>query len=265
VSDKLKNEKQIINTGATTSIAPDGAVRLGTKPGSLHARVAYKEANPQLSVPGAPAFKNPFTNFQKIMFFADTSGSMASPDYGDISNYSCKPQNNLSKIELLRRAFDGYLDNCAPAYNAVGIATFPEQAYEPPLANYAELRDIVRQLQASGGTPLAAAMNYVCENEPITHAVIISDGDADEQNLSVELAKRFAAKLVKIDTVHIGSSQGGEQLLKEIAEITGGIYVKFTDVTQFAKTFQYLSPAKRALLTSSKNPIALLGAADVKL
>jgi Mg-chelatase subunit ChlD len=196
------------------------------------------------------------------MFFADTSGSMASPDYhGDEYGRS----ETETKIELLRRAFDSYLNNCTAALNAVGLATFPEQAYEVPTQNYAELRNLIRQLIAEGGTPLAAAMNYVCENEPITHGVIISDGDADDRELPIAIAKKFASKLVKIDTVHIGSSSGGEALLKEIAEITGGIYVKFTDVNNFAKTFQYLSPAKRGLLTSSKNPVALLGAADVKL
>lgn len=252
-----KDKKTGIAIPGSSLPVPDGAVRIGAKPNSLHARVAAKESG-AIGQPGLPtSFKNPLTNFGKIMFFADVSGSMGTSDSYD--------RNEESKISLLRKAFSSYLDNCVPALNAVGIATFPEQAYEPPTTNHSMIRDLVNQLEATGGTPLAAALNYVEQNEPITHGVIISDGDADEPELSKEIATKFGTKLVKLDTVHIGSSTGGEELLKSIAEITGGIYVKFTDVNAFAKTFQYLSPAKRGLLTQSTNPVALLGAAEVKL
>ncbi len=155
------------------------------------------------------------------------------------------------------------MDNCTPGVNAIGIASFPEQAYESPMMDYNIIRGVINTLEATGGTPLAAALNYVSQNESPTHAVVISDGESDDDRLAEEIAKQFQAKLVKIDTVHIGESTGGEELLKKIAEITGGIYVKFTDTVNFAKTFEYLSPRKRGLLTSSKNPVALLGAADV--
>jgi hypothetical protein len=256
VNDKLKDVKY----DKASLVTPEGGIRLGTMPNSLHQRVANKEAGLSTGLGNTPAFKTPvgFMNGSKIMFFADVSGSMGSSD-----DYS-KP-DQPAKIELLKQAFHSYIGNCSRALNAVGIATFPEQAYEPPTADHSLINEIVSQLSATGGTPLAAAMNYVCENEPITHGVIISDGDADSADLPKEIAKKFASKLVKLDTVHIGKSTGGESLLKEIAEITGGIYVKFTDVSNFAKTFQYLSPAKRGLLTSSKNPVALLGCAEIKI
>lgn len=260
MDEKGKASLYTSKTGASLT-NPDGSIRLGTKHGSLHARVANAINNP--TPQGASAFKTPvsFANFGKIMLFPDVSGSMGDR-VGPSDSY--RGEAGETKISLLKKAFETYINDCNRALNAVGLASFPEQAYESPTNDHEMIKSIVNQLEANGGTPLVSALGYVLANEPITHAVIISDGDADDRLQSVELAKAFAAKLVKIDTVHIGSSTGGEELLKQIAEITGGIYVKFTDVQSFAKTFSYLSPKKRGLLTSSKNAVALLGAAEVK-
>jgi hypothetical protein len=69
---------------------------------------------------------------------------------------------------------------------------------------------------------------------------------------------------VPIDCVHIGSSTGGESTLKEIAERTGGVFMKFTDVGNFAKNFKYLTPGYYGQLTSGAISAAALGATEIK-
>lgn len=221
---------------------PAGAVTLGAKMG-IHQRVAQAKAAP---LQPTNSFAG-FANMSKIMIFLDSSGSMEG-----------------SSISLLKDAVSKYLEDCGLA-NQVGVASFPEGVYESPTSNLQLIHQRVHELVAGGGTPLEAALGYVIDNEPLTHGVIISDGCANSPQECVEIAKEYKLKGIKLDTVHIGEDSHGEQLLKDIAEATGGIYVKFTDVTSFAKSFAYLAPKKRSLLTQKGVSIAgLLGAAEVK-
>jgi hypothetical protein len=171
-----------------------------------------------------------------------------------------------TKIDLMKQAVNKYLDDCSPISNYVGLASFPESCYESPTGLHSKIRDLIKDLTPTGGTPMGAAMGYVLDNEALTHGVIISDGCADTPDECIEIAKEYKAKAIKLDCVHIGDDTGGEETLQKIAELTGGIYVKFSDMDSFRKNFQYLAPAKRGLLTAKGVAGAklLLGAGDVK-
>lgn len=230
------------------------AVRLGTKTGSLHARVAAAANNPQAAIAvGGVVTSSRFVNFARVFILPDTSGSMT-------TRYGTKTASDLSKD-----AIAAYLRDSNPILHAVGIASFPEAVYVVPTQDYNSITSACAELSPIGSTPLADAFGYILEEEKFTHAVIISDGDADVPDDCIALAHNYKAKAITVDCVHIGSSKGGEVMLKQIAEITGGIYIKFTDVTSFAKNFSFLTPAKRTQLLTSANPIALLGASEVKL
>jgi Mg-chelatase subunit ChlD len=171
-----------------------------------------------------------------------------------------------TKIEIMKQAVNKYLDDCNAVTNYVGLASFPEACYESPTGLHSRIRDLIKDLTPNGSTPMGAAMGYVLDNEPVTHGVIISDGCADGPDECIQIAHEYKAKAIKLDCVHIGDDTGGEETLKEIASITGGIYVKFSDMDSFRKNFQYLAPAKRSLLTAKGAAGAklLLGAGDVK-
>lgn len=245
MSDKRKDET-FIDSVSNDKVVSSSKINFGAK--GLHARVAQAQNTPSLT-----NSSNRFINFNRIFILPDTSGSMDSVYDG------------ASASELSKQAIAEYLKNCNAALNAVGIASFPELVFVPPTNNHAVVLQECEKLSPTGGTPLAEAFGYILEEEQFTHAVIISDGDADSPTETLAIAKQYKAKNITVDTVHIGASQSGESLLKQIAETTGGIYVKFTDVHSFAKNFAYLTPAKRTQLLTSANPIALLGASDVKL
>lgn len=228
-------------------------VNFGLK--GLHARVANRVNNPLVGgvATGVPGGNARMVNFGKIFIFPDTSGSMS-------SFYDGK-----TALELLKTATEDYIKNCNPITNHIGVASFPEAVFIQPTGNHLAVVQEIKKLEPDGGTPLHEAFGYVLENEPMTHAVIISDGDADSPGEVEQLARAYKQKNITVDTVHIGNSHHGEELLKHIAEITGGIYIKFDNVTNFSKAFSFLSPAKRVQLLTSKNPVALLGAGEVKL
>lgn len=272
---KKKNEvppTAVVPKGGVTTLH-DGVVTFGTKTSNLHQRVAKAQA-----APATPAFVNPFAGFAnmgKIVIFPDCSGSMSETVYAKPpgENHPKEPRRSAyttgspmgTKIELMKQAVNKYLDDCSPITNYVGLASFPEACYESPTGLHSRIRDLIKDLTPNGGTPMGAAMGYVLDNEPITHGVIISDGCADTDEC-LSIAEEYKAKGIKLDCVHIGDDTSGEETLEKIASVTGGIYVKFSDMDSFRKNFQYLAPAKRGLLTAKGVAGAklLLGAGNVK-
>jgi Mg-chelatase subunit ChlD len=141
-----------------------------------------------------------------------------------------------------------------------------------------------------GGTPLKQAMEDVYKDQslPLTRGIIISDGQpTDGSNNTTkynciygeiyEVADKYACgKLdsegltssdsIPLDTIHIGDSKNGEEVLRKIAEITGGIYIKFTDSANFANALHYLTPANRSflMLASAEDKKNILGCDEVK-
>lgn len=112
---------------------------------------------------------------------------------------------------------------------------------------------------------MAEAMAHVIKTYPVTRGVLISDGQANDTQAALEEADNYAAAEIPVDCVHIGHEEAGEGLLKEIAEKTGGIYVKFTDVTAFAKALVYLAPSGRTRLLSGQVGANEIGAKEVIL
>lgn len=260
VKDKL-NKPLDLNVKTTA----EGLTQFGVKP-SIHSRIANAaKVREQQAAAQAKIGGTKFINFGRIFIFPDASGSMDGAAVETERNYNRSNGNFETKITLLKKAVDSYLQNCTASINLVGVASFPEGAFASPTGDYNSIRRMVNELAAGGSTPMAEALGYCMETEQFTHGVLISDGCPDNQQEVISLAEQYKTKRITMDAVHIGSDRSGEDLMKRVAEITGGAYIKFTDVSAFAKAFQYLSPAKRGFLQAHNNPVALLGAYEVKL
>lgn len=237
MSDEVKNKQ------ANSITQP---VRLGSKLNSFHQQVAAgaKQASVLNNTPSVSSFADMST----VVIFPDCSGSMA----GD-------------KIEMCREAVKTFLDNCFLGATKVGIATFPELVVIEPTHDLHTVRMRTLELQPIGSTPMHEPLDYAIDEWPLSHGIVISDGSPDDVKSVIEITKRYKDKNIKIDAVHIGEDFGGEDLMKQLAQTTGGIYIKFKDINNFAQNFKFLTPKHRLTLTTSKNPVALLGAAEVKL
>lgn len=222
-------------------------IRLGSKLNSFHQQVAKGANAPTLST---PASVSSFADMTTVVIFPDCSGSMKG-----------------QKIQMCRDALNTFIDNCFIGATRVGVASFPEQVVVEPTALLHEVKRACSALSASGGTPMADPLDFVLhEWTTVTHGIVISDGAPDTPNEVLAIAQAYKAKGLKLDAVHIGDEdKNGETLMKQLAEITGGIYIKFTDIASFARNFKFLTPKHRLALTTSKNPLALLGAAEIKL
>lgn len=215
-------------------------IKLGSS-SALHQRVAAAQVKKQVQEVAVAQLPN------RIGMMLDDSGSMA----GD----------KAAKARIASKAFIGA---CDASTTAIAIRTF-DPTFQVSLTNQLGFVAMEsQQLSGVGGTGLSEAMNDMLNNEPITQAVIVSDGEANDPQSAIETAHTYKEAGIVVDCVHIGNSQGGEETLRSIAKITGGIYIKFTDVTNFAQNFKYLTPQYKALLPASNAERArLLGASEV--
>lgn len=256
MSDEVKDKK------APTSITQP--VRLGNKLNSFHKQVleGAKVAQAYSNVNTNPTY----ADMSSTVIFPDCSGSMSdivggSGEYG--RGRSNEPRN---KVYYCREAVTTFIDNCFAGATKVGIASFPELVVVEPTLDLLTVKQAASGIDATGGTPMSEPLDFVIDEWPITHGIVISDGAPDSPKAVLDAAKRYKDKGIKLDAVHIGDKdEQGESLMKQIAEITGGVYIKFSNVKNFAENFKFLTPQHRLTLTTSKNPIALLGAADVKI
>jgi len=129
------------------------------------------------------------------------------------------------------------------------LALYPLNEREHPLNNdLCAIAIAAKGIPATGGTPLYSKLVQLINNEPITRAIAFSDGMPNgEPESKTECFRLYCERHIPIDTVYIGSGENRE--LQELAERTGGIYMHFTNLQAFAKSFKYLTPGYRAMLT----------------
>jgi Mg-chelatase subunit ChlD len=210
---------------------------------------------------------DPSTMPNRICLMLDKSSSMSTTE-----------TKGARRIDLLKDALCNFVGRCDFKNTAIAIETFPEGFELPLSSNLSVLQTAGFGIEASGNTPMRACVERSLSKIPMTRGVIVSDGEAtdwysrpwhddDETSETAvkadELLKKYKEAGIPIDCVHIASDSGGEALLRRIAEVTGGIYLKFTDVSAFANSFGYLTPGFRATLTDGRVSARDLGAREV--
>jgi Mg-chelatase subunit ChlD len=214
---------------------------------------------------------DPNTMPNRLCLMLDVSGSMSTEEHSNDSGTS------KQRIELLKDAVQNFVSRCNFVNTAIAMKTFPSHDEAPKLtANGSYVVAMSMSLTAGGGTPLRQCIEFSLNEVPMTRGIVVSDGGAtdwsgtfdglDDENESSpdKLLTKYKELGIPIDCVHISLGEDGEDLLKKIARETGGIFIKFTDVSAFSKAFGYLTPSYRAMLTSGSVNAAQLGAREVQ-
>ncbi len=161
-------------------------------------------------------------------------------------------------ISDAKKGVAGFLGSCNPTETSVAIYPFCA-APQPLVVMYDVINAYVGGLKATGGTPLYTTMLRILNEVKVTRAILFSDGEptdelngyGEELRKNDELAIAKAIEMrVPFDTCYIGN--GDSPVLKNIAEKTGGIYLKFDSTMSFAKNLKYLSPKYVALLANAE-------------
>jgi len=243
----MTNDKTTPTLTSPQSITPTNHTTIAdtrnrvTLPG-LHARLH----NPKIDIAS-----DPNTKTNRLALMLDVSGSMQG-----------------QKIQSLRDAVTSFIQSCTFNDTSLALEPFGEASDQPSarvaLTCFAPfLQSTVQMLQAHDSTPMDSAMEYVLHNYSLTRSVLISDGRPNSEACVFDQAMQFHKASLPCDCVHIGDSVEGEACLKRVAEITGGQYIKFTDINNFACSFKYLTPAYYAQLCDGSINAAQLGATQL--
>lgn len=211
-------------------IVKPGKITIG---GGLHGRIKAAEVLKEITK------TDPLTMPNRLAVICDFSGSMD----GRSSDGNMK-----TKLQLLTDAVQDFSLRSNTQDTAIAVESFPS-GFRIDLTNDSQqiyMRMIgVRTL---GSTPMGEGIENSLKLHSPTRCMLISDGEQTDGDAPFHAAREAKKKEIIIDTVHIGSSAGGEETLKTIAEITGGMYMKFTNVESFSQNFHFLLPEARAQL-----------------
>lgn len=208
---------------------------------------------------------DPQTMPNRICLMLDCSSSM--------DNYE---SGGKRRIDLLKDAVQNFVTRCNFADTSVAIATFPGRSDKamPLTCQPSTIIGYSVGLDPQGNTPLLDCLTRSVGDIAMTRGVIVSDGgatdwsyyedhDPDSSIITTPLPL-YKEQGIPLDCVHISSGTDGEALLRRIAAETGGIFIKFSDVSAFARAFGYLTPGYRAMLTSGSVSAGELGAKEIK-
>jgi hypothetical protein len=179
---------------------------------------------------------------------------------------SWRDDNRKTKLDLLKEAVQDFALRSNSNDTALAVESFPSGFRIDLTSDTQQVYMRMMGAGSLGSTPMSQGMYASLDNHSPTRAMLISDGDHDSGDDPFRAAEKYKSKEIIIDTVHIGDSSRGEEALKRIAKITGGIYLKFKDVSSFSQNFHWLLPESRAQLAGMLPYEAerLLGANEVK-
>jgi Mg-chelatase subunit ChlD len=184
----------------------------------------------------ASGFVEPELAKERIAIIFDDSGSMSG-----------------QKIKDAHAGVTEFLKYCQR--NSVAVAVHPmcREAIELD-TNLPKIAALTQLIDANGGsTPMFKTWReaQAASNPAYTRMIIFSDGqpDAESENQEEKTIVKSIEMKVPVDTVYISDYDRENNILKEIAERTGGFYLKFDrNKVNFRDAFKYLSPGLRLQL-----------------
>jgi predicted metal-dependent peptidase len=131
-------------------------------------------------------------NQRKTVILCDTSGSMAANDV----NVGSTTHTRIEQLIKVLEDFQGH-----------EVRQFNSSVSPGPITRH----------DASGGTDMALAFNAM-RNEGFDHIILLTDGEPNDANASLE-----AAKGLRIDTLYIGPGEPTD-FLRQLTTATGGSF-----------------------------------------
>lgn len=175
--------------------------------------------------------RNPESLEHRIGIVFDDSGSMTH-----------------DKLSDAHAGVEEFLRSCAK--DTTAIAMYPMNAEPLVLTdNLPAVAVYTKGIRATGGTPLLQTLQEMQKANNLTRCIVFSDGSPDNPRFEEFRLKEG----LPVDTVYIASATyenvQAETFMKNLAERTGGIYLKFEQgKANFRTAFKYLSPGLRYML-----------------
>lgn len=213
---------------------------------SLHSRLEKKRILEEVTKLEADKMPN------HILLLLDFSRSM-----------STRETDTETRLSLTEKATQAFVSQIDASNTAVAMQSFPERLNSSLTNDKTQLWLMAQGFVTCGSTPMCNALRKNC-TENYTRVIIISDGEptdgdpCDDTGIQSEdryevssgapVITLYIARKIPIDCIHISNSTKGEELMKRIAKLTGGHYIKFRSVSNMVEAMSYLLPQNRGAL-----------------
>lgn len=177
---------------------------------------------------------------ERVAIVIDVSGSMGA---GFVGN-----ERHGSRLDAAKRSIETIVAHSSRAVSELGLISFSDDAelHHPISGSFSSVIAHAHRMRTRGGTGYIPALGAALAENP-NRVIFLSDGqptDASEEQI-LHYCETFKNLGIKIDCVGIGSAG---DLLKRMAEMTGGVFAFADTVSELVNTFQQLESRARLRL-----------------
>lgn len=193
----------------------------------------------------------------RIRIIADNSSSMGTSKMEDAKKgiVECLRNGTPNKDAFAIHLLNSYLNNWRQEESGSELAKcIANSTLEVDLIKLAIAVDS-KNVVASGGTPLyERILDAQAALPKATRYIAFSDGEPNNTINEEKVIEQALRDETPIDTVFFGSSDYAADIMKRLADKTGGIFLKFDPAkgVDFKTAFKYLAPVKRMMLMSAQ-------------
>jgi Ca-activated chloride channel family protein len=190
-----------------------------------------------------------------IVLTIDTSGSMSEAGFG-----------GTTKIDAVKRVVHDFLGELKNDRVAVVVFSGDALVLGPPTLDYAASQKLVQPIDTGTlpggtaiGTGLATAINVLRDSDAKSRVVILlTDGENNSGDISpldaANMAKLLGVRVYTIGAIAAPSRPGeqgegdtvDEQLMRKIADQTGGHYYSVSDATSLADVYREIETLEKS-------------------
>lgn len=177
---------------------------------------------------------------EDIIAVVDISASMG-------TDFRVKNHEPISRMGAVVEALHYIIDSSNRTLTRIGLIAFDDHAelLQQKTDRFTNVKAAAMKLEPRGSTYMSRGMELALEAEP-HRIILLSDGETSDRATCVQIAYEAAARHVKIDTVGIGDT--GLDLLREIARITGGVFMFADSLDALRESFMKLETRARLQL-----------------
>lgn len=174
---------------------------------------------------------------ERVVAVIDHSGSMSDA-------FTTGTGRSMNRMDAVIEAIHFIVDSSSRATSQIGLIGFSSspEVLAMPTDRFSTVKVAAMSLRPTSSTHYGPALQQALALEP-DRIILLSDGEASDKEAAISLAHECKRRKVKIDTVGIGDE--GLALLKQLAEMTDGVYM-------FADNFDALQEAFGKLETRAR-------------
>jgi Mg-chelatase subunit ChlD len=214
--EKFKKGLGLVDKGGTSALN-----RL--KSSALRASVSYQEA---------------------LVLVIDYSASMNAPD-----------ETGVRRIDGVKSAVDELVAECTKGATRIAVVKFSSDSYvvTPLTPKYEMVREGMASIRPHESTRilpglLIAQQILNLQEVRVKRMIVLSDGEAHDAMAAIAWAENDRTEGTIIDTIYFNNVSYGEDLMVQLASISGGKFSRAENAKQLATTFKELEAKTRGLL-----------------